>query len=255
MNALWIADAHLSDPRSDNYKSLQSLLSRNAEQLDSLVILGDLFDMWIGDNRILLARHEPLLRILVGLRKLGKRVYYVKGNHDFLLGRYFRDEVQADIIEDEVILEWDGYRFLVSHGDRIDDRDYGYRVLRRILRNPWADKLIRFIDDEKALRIGTRLAATAKATPNDKNLQRLEKTRLAYAVGHMQKNIHAVILAHTHRKRWEVIAVGKEQRLYVNPGSWLEERTFLWYSKGAFQLQQLTGSKARILFDFTFSVN
>jgi len=255
MKALWIADAHLTQPDSDGYASLQDLLLQYAERMDCLVILGDLFALWLGDNRILLEKHAPLLKTLTDLRHRGKRIYYLKGNHDFLLGKIFEEEIQAEIFEGDAIFEWDGYRFFASHGDTIDSRDYGYRILRRILRGPWTARIVGALKDEQTLRIGMRLAKTAKATPDERRIKGLASSIRNFAVGILQKDIQAVILAHTHRKCWEVLNIGGEQRLYLNPGSWLEERTFLWTSGGTFELRQMDSGQSRILFDFSLQVH
>jgi UDP-2,3-diacylglucosamine hydrolase len=72
MRALWIADAHLSDPDSKPYRALLELLERSPREIDTLVLLGDLFEVWLGDHPALLARHRTLLNVLAGVRALGK---------------------------------------------------------------------------------------------------------------------------------------------------------------------------------------
>ena len=61
MNALWISDAHLSDPASPSYTALMNLLHPSTKQMDALVLLGDIFHLWIGDNRLIISRHRSLL--------------------------------------------------------------------------------------------------------------------------------------------------------------------------------------------------
>lgn len=255
MNALWIADSHLSDPGEPSYEALRTLLNRCMETMDSLVILGDLFELWVGDNQILLSQHESMLDIFYKIRAKGKSIYYLKGNHDFILGKTFEDQIGAEIYEEEAIIEWDGYRFFASHGENIDKKDHGYRVLRKILRNPLTEKAVYALDDRIIHRLGKQVGTLTKGRPNEENLRNLQALYLDYAKEHMRNNCHAVILAHSHRIQWVVVPVDGKKRLYINPGSWSDENTFLWYQKGRFQLKKYGESGDEILFDFVLSVD
>ena len=255
MNVLWIADAHLSDPGTPSYEALCDLLLRSMDEMDSFVILGDLFELWLGDNRILVAKHKPLLEIFCEIRAKGKPIYYLKGNHDFILGKTIENHVGAEIFEEEAVFEWDGYRFLASHGENINKKDRGYRVLRKILRSPWTERMIRALDDRITYRLGTQLGSAVKGRFDEENLKYLQTLYLNYAKNKLSNNCHAVILGHSHRIQWVVIPVNEEKRLYVNPGSWFDENTFLWYQHGRFQLRKYEKSGSEILFDFTFSVD
>jgi UDP-2,3-diacylglucosamine hydrolase len=254
MNTLWIADAHLSEPASEPYEALRSILARYSTTLDCLVLLGDLFQIWLGDNRILASKHEPLLKTLFELRSQGKQIHYLKGNHDFLLGQVFTESLRAEIYDEEAIFEWDGYRFLASHGEHLDPTDYGYRILRKVLRSRWTETLIRVAGDQQALRVGMRVAAAGKATPNEARLQNTQRQHLAYAESRLREGFHAVILAHTHRVQWHPLAIAGRQAIYVNPGSWIEDRTYLWYSRGSLQLRRFSAGGSSILFDFALSI-
>jgi UDP-2,3-diacylglucosamine hydrolase len=255
MNTLWIADAHLTEPESEPYRSLRRLLLRYSTSLDCLVLLGDLFQIWIGDNQILTSKHELLLRTLTEMRGQGKAIYYLKGNHDFLLGRMFTDRVQAEVFEEEAVLEWDGYRLLAAHGEHLDKTDHGYRILRTVLRSRWTETLLRRVGDQRALWLGMRVAAAGKATPDEKKIENTQRQHLAYAQRRLQEGFDAVILAHTHRPQWQTFALGSRKCIYINPGSWLEDRTYLWYSGGTFQIRRFSGDQSSILFDFAFSVD
>jgi len=231
------------------------LLLQSMENIDCLVILGDLFDLWLGDNQIIVDRHQSLLETFSEYRQKGKHIYYLKGNHDFVLGDTFEKKIGANVFDEEAIFGWDGYRFFASHGENVNKKDVGYQLLRRIFRSRLTEKAIRTWDDKRIYRLGMRFASGMKDMPNVKKLQALDHLYMNYAKERLQENCHAVILAHTHRIQWHILSVGEEKRLYVNPGSWLDHSTYLWYQKGCFQVRTFKDGKMKIVFDFAFPVD
>jgi UDP-2,3-diacylglucosamine hydrolase len=255
MKALWISDAHLSDPDAPCYTDLMNLLRDSLEQVDELVILGDFFELWLGDNRVIIARHKPLLDIFREYRNRGKSISYLKGNHDFILGKTWEKDIGARIFDEEAFFPWDGYRFFASHGENIYKKDYGYQVIRKILRTPLTEKAIRCLDDEAVVRLSTRFASVSKGRPNKEKEEEQNRLFYQYAKSKLENNFHAAILGHTHVIQWHVIPVDGQPCLYANPGSWSDQKTFLWYENGRFQVRKyVSGQDAKILFDFIFPV-
>jgi UDP-2,3-diacylglucosamine hydrolase len=254
MNALWISDAHLSDPASPSYTALLNLLHPSMMQVDAVVLLGDFLDLWIGDNRFLISLHRPLLDLFTALRSRGTSIYYLKGNHDFILGKTWEKDIGARIFEEEAVFNWDGYRFFASHGENIYKKDYGYQAIRKLLRSSLLERSIHLLGDESVYRLSLRFAEASKGKPNEKKQLEQQASFVRYAKDKIENGCHAVILGHTHVMQWQVFSVDHALRLYINPGSWAEKRTFLWYESGRFQVRQFRDPGEEILFDFGFSV-
>lgn len=252
MRALWIADAHLTDPVSEPYQALLELLERSMQDIDALVLLGDLFELWLGDHPALLCRHRRLLDLLSGIRALGKDVFYLRGNHDFLLGKAIQESIGPPVAGDEAILSWDGYRFLASHGDQINKRDRGYQILRSILRHPWTEKLLIFVGPSCSFQIAQVLARFAGGSPNPRALRTAQAAHLRYARTRLKGPFDAVLLAHSHVLDWRVFSIKGKQKLYLNPGSWAEARTYVRYLPGRFQILSYRQDRPEVLFDFAF---
>ena len=70
----------------------------------------------------------------------------------------------------------------------------------------------------------------------------------------LQEGYQAVLLAHTHVPQWHMLQVGGEERLYANVGSWADQKTYLWYRDGRFQVCKDERSGEKVLFDFTLTV-
>ena len=250
MKALFITDAHLNDPASHDYRLLFDLLERYAPRMECLVVLGDLFHIWIGDNKKVTALHRHLLDMFRQLRRRGVRVFYLKGNHDFFMGRVFKRDLDVHVFENELVLDWDGCRIFASHGDTINPRDYGYRLLRLILRSRPAELLSRSLNDAVVYRLAEWLSSHASASPPALNEERIRALFLSYAQRQLEKDYQVVILGHSHIPDWEVLSQYTPQKLYLNPGSWSSHRTYIWYQHGRFELRALREMREEILFDF-----
>lgn len=252
MRTLWIADAHLSDPLSEPYRVLLELLERIMKEMDTLVLLGDLFEVWLGDHPTLLSLHRPLLDLLIRIRSLGKDIFYLKGNHDFLIGNTIQDEIGVTVSGDEAIFSWDGYRFLASHGDQINKRDRGYQVLRTVLRSTWTETLLTSIGPSASLHIARALARVAGGDRNPRAVRTARAAHLRFARARLRGPIDAVLLGHSHLLEWRVFSIGEKRKIYLNPGSWADSRTYIRYVPGRFQILRHRYDRSEVLFDFTF---
>jgi len=254
MNAIWISDAHLSDPASPSYTALMDLLNESLAHVDAVVLLGDFFELWLGDNRCILSRHRPILDTLAPFKSHGTSIHYLKGNHDFILGTIWEQVLGARVFDLDADFLWDGYRFFASHGESIYKKDYAYRVMRKFLRNPLLERSIRLLGDEFAARLSVRFASLSGGRPNGRKERDQQTAFLRYARKKLEQGYHAAILGHTHVMQWHVFSVEHAPRLYVNPGSWREQNTYLWYGNGRFQIRQYRKPQPIVLFDFAFSV-
>ena len=85
MSACLISDLHLQENRPELTKAFKKFLISHAANVDSLYILGDLFEAWIGDDY----ENDFILDVKLELKKyssLGKKIYLMHGNRDFHLG-------------------------------------------------------------------------------------------------------------------------------------------------------------------------
>lgn len=133
MKAIFLSDAHLRDPQDRNYQLLLEFLNRQKD-LDALFLLGDIFEFWIGYKNVAFSAYIPLLGSLKELSERGTRLYFVEGNHDFNMGPYFTRELNCTVIADQRLIEWDGRKLLVCHGDLLNP-DPAYRRLRALWRS------------------------------------------------------------------------------------------------------------------------
>jgi len=139
MRAIFLSDAHLRHPQDNNYQCLLDFLNRQKD-LDALFLLGDIFEFWIGYKHLVFTVYMPLLEKLRQLSESGTKLYFVEGNHDFNLGPYFTETLKCTVIPDQQLIDWDGQKIMLSHGDLLNP-DRNYQRLRSFWRS-WPVKIL-----------------------------------------------------------------------------------------------------------------
>ncbi len=139
MRAIFLSDAHLRHPQDNNYQCLLDFLNRQKD-LDALFLLGDIFEFWIGYKHLVFTVYMPLLEKLRQLSDSGTKLYFVEGNHDFNLGPYFTETLNCTVIPDQQLIDWDGHKIMLSHGDLLNP-DRNYQRLRTFWRS-WPIKIL-----------------------------------------------------------------------------------------------------------------
>ncbi len=139
MKAIFLADAHLRQPHDQNYQLLLEFLDQQ-QDLDGLFLLGDIFEFLLGYRHVTFSAYIPILEKLRQLSNNGTKLYFVEGNHDFNLGTSFTTTINCTLITNQQLIDWDGKKLLLSHGDLLNPNKNYQR-----LRSFWRSGLIRFL--------------------------------------------------------------------------------------------------------------
>ena len=132
---LFIADLHLSDERPETVQLFLRFLKEQASQASRLYILGDLFEVWIGDDDDL----PPIPQVMEALKRLthgGTWLGVMHGNRDFLLGERFCRASGAELLPDPICLTLEETPTLLMHGDLLCTDDEAYQAFRKQVRDP-----------------------------------------------------------------------------------------------------------------------
>jgi UDP-2,3-diacylglucosamine hydrolase len=223
MSALYfISDVHLGIDRGEEDTAredrLLELLSRIESDGDRLCILGDLFDFWFEYRRVVPAGAVRILNALRRLVEAGVEVHYLAGNHDFALGRYLTDEIGCLIHLEPCEMEYDGTRFYLHHGDGLADRDLGYRLLKRFLRNRFIQALWRLVHPDLGFALARLVSSSSRNYTDRKDYGSpvVFESKLSALAG---ENCDWIIMGHTHEAELRELGDGTR---YLNLGSWLE---------------------------------
>lgn len=173
---LYVSDVHLTPGDNQRLAAFTRLLQAAQEHVDEIYILGDLCEMWIGDDddSALTLSLTDLFRELTRSTKLG----FVAGNRDFLLGEAFEKRTGLKRYPDPHKLE-DGT--LLAHGDSLCTDDKDYQQMRALLRSSeWQkDILSKTLDERRAFGQALREQSMAANANKAGNIMDVNATAVA----------------------------------------------------------------------------
>jgi len=234
MKDLFLADAHLLDPEDANYQRLLGFLRNQLGEVRTLVLLGDIFEFWVGYRHVVFSRYLPLLEMLRQLRETGTEIVYVEGNHDFHLGSYVRDTLGCRVLPDGGEIELDGVRFHLAHGDMVNPADRGYRRLRAFFRSGFLQFLIRVVPPDLTWAIGRALGRHSEKSHDRKRAFDPEPLLGAYAEKQLAGTADYVVTGHFHTPLRKQLAGGH----LVALGDWITQDSYAVWQDGRLTLHQ-----------------
>jgi UDP-2,3-diacylglucosamine hydrolase len=241
MRTIFIADAHLVSPTDQNYRLLLQFLRELEGNTETLFIMGDLFDFWLGFPSNPLRQFDEVLVALQSLMRSGCRLVYFEGNHDFHVGAIFSQRLGAEIHTGPAIITVQRRRLFLCHGDQINHRDRGYRMLRLLLHNRLTAVAVNYVPPSIALRIRARLQLASRAGYQSK-LQRWNYREIirTFARTIREQGCDGLVTGHFHMPFSEKL--DGSQFAILSLGDWMEQFTYGEMVAGTLSLQTYQGS-------------
>lgn len=234
---LFFSDAHLDNQENESAiertARVLGFLEYAAKNCETLVILGDLFDFYFEYRTVFPSRYLRVLAALDSLVRSGVRCFYVAGNHDFWLGDLFSRTLGVILVRDGLLLERQGpgpQKVLAAHGDGLGSGDTGYKILKKVLRNPVLIRLFRLIHPDWGYALARLTSHTSRKYTRRIQPARVEASaRTGRALLESGRGLSAVVLAHTHQPDRRKFETG----LYLNCGDWCSHYSFIrWDEQG-----------------------
>ncbi len=194
---LFISDCHVDASKPEITSNLLDFLQNRAKNARFLYILGDFFEVWIGDDS-----HNPVYESIINcLQTLSKNteVFFLAGNRDFLLGDEAADYIGLTRIKDPTTIQLGDHRVALLHGDTLCTDDNDYQAFRRMVRDP--DWQIQFLLKPLAERQAIAVALRAKSSEAmaEKTLEIMDVNADAVSNCFTKLDVDLIIHGHTHR--------------------------------------------------------
>lgn len=216
---LLISDLHLEEERPDITRAFLDLLGGRARSAQALYILGDFFEVWIGDD----AMTPYQLSICQALRELsdsGTQVFLMHGNRDFMLGKAFCKTAGATLLADPSVVDFYGEPVLLMHGDSLCTRDEAYMRMRRYLRNPVSLWILRHLPLRIRHKLARKLRNESRAQTRMKANDIVDVTPEEVPRIMQQFKVRTLVHGHTHRPAIHKLQIGDLAAKRIVLGDW-----------------------------------
>jgi UDP-2,3-diacylglucosamine hydrolase len=232
MRALFLSDAHLRKPSDMNYQALLAFLEEQYGKTDILVLLGDIFEFWIGKAAVS-DDHAPLIEILDRFHRQGTKLVYVEGNHDFHLGPVFTEQLHCQVFPDGGSIELDGKKVYLAHGDLANPNDVLYRQIRKLFRSNLTRYLIRTLPRRMLVAIADWAShVSSKNAGNRNNRWPAKEILQPYAKTILSLGYQVIITGHYHLPFHEKLGDGE----HIALGDWITQYSYAIYENQTFTL-------------------
>ncbi len=217
---LWVAsDVHLQADTPQTLDAFTAFLGAAAEHADALILLGDLFDAWVGDDA-LQAAPAWLQQFVGALADTGSRipVWLGHGNRDFLMGEGLAAAGRLHLLPERVRVHTDCGVILFTHGDELCTDDVEYQKLRALMRNPaWQSSMLARPLPER-LKLAAELRMQSEHGKATKSYEIMDVNQAAVEQLMLAAGVTRLVHGHTHRpQRHAFMLDGKPAERWVLP--------------------------------------
>lgn len=216
MSTLFISDLHLDISRPDLTKAFIQFLDTRAKDADALYILGDFFEVWLGDDD----RSPFNQKIISALNKCPTPLFIMHGNRDFLLGEAFCHDTGATLLPDPTVIELYKENILLMHGDSLCTQDLEYVQVRKMLRSDAFQKdfLSKSIDERKAFANAARNQSKEHTRESADDIMDVTPSEVQAVMKEYQ--VQTLIHGHTHRPAMHDLALDGKPSKRIVLGDW-----------------------------------
>lgn len=224
---LIIADLHLSQERRDITTAFLHFLANTAPKAQALYILGDLFEVWIGDDN-----PDPLLdEVAIALQQLhaqGVALFFCHGNRDFLLGKRFAKRAGMQLLSPTTVHCCDDIDVLFMHGDSLCTLDAQYIKFRQWWDQPWWQRLILSMPLWYRRHLGRKARRVSKQDKAQKTAMIMDVTPDEVPRVMAQHNVQLMIHGHTHRPALHQITLADGRpAIRAVVGDWYQQASYI----------------------------
>jgi UDP-2,3-diacylglucosamine hydrolase len=210
-----------------------------------LFLVGDIFDFWFEYRSVVPKGYVRFLGKLAELSDAGIKLYFFRGNHDMWMFDYFEQELNATLISNEMVLERQGKKLYLHHGDGLGPGDAKYKMLKKLFRSRFLQWMLARVHPNFTFWLASgwsQHSRVSNAAPKERKL--FENEWLVTFARETQQHTHYDYMIFGHRHIPLVIQLGPESE-YVNLGEWIHYRSYAVMENGKVDLRYFEQEKLR----------
>lgn len=244
----FIADLHLSADRPDITACLMQFLESDAKEADALYVLGDLFEVWIGDDDV-----TPFnTAIAEAFKTLSQHVpiYFMHGNRDFAIREGWTYKAGMTLINEPTVIDLYGTPTLITHGDELCTNDVAYQKFRKKSRGWWWPRLMLALPLWYRRRVARNGRAESKENQKHLKPDIMDVTPTEVIKVMEQHNVQRLIHGHTHRPNIHSLTANGKPATRIVLGDWYDQGSTLCVSHSNVILQHHTFKQRYLILSF-----
>lgn len=222
----FIADLHLAQNRPDITACFLRFLKNEAIKAQSLYILGDLFEAWIGDDDDS-AYIATIAKALRTLSSFGTDIYFIHGNRDFLLGKRFAQKSAMTLLPEIDLIDLYGRNVVIMHGDTLCTKDVAYQKFRKKSRSWWWQTAVKSLPlfFRKKMAANYRKKSTEATAMKSQDIMDVTESEVVNCLESYQSQL--LIHGHTHRPAIHHLTANGNSAQRIVLGDWYEQGAWL----------------------------
>ena len=215
-----------------------SLCDKMFSGAESLYILGDFIEYWLGDDQQL-GDLADAFSALQRLKNSGAAVYFMHGNRDFLLSETFAQGFGCELLKDPTLLQINGKPTALLHGDTLCTDDTAYLEFRKLVRSPQWQQAFLAKPLQERVDIATGLRETSKQATQEKNNDIMDVNPLAVQQLFREQKVMQIIHGHTHRPGIHDYQIDGQLCQRIVLGDWYKTASILVVDNGHMDMQTI----------------
>jgi len=235
----FLSDFHLGAPNYEQSLVREKKIVQFLDEIKSsaavIFIVGDLFDFWYEYRMVVPKGYVRLLGKLAEITDAGIPIHFFVGNHDMWMKDYLQKELDIPVYYEPKEFTFNNKKFLIGHGDGLGPGDQGYKMLKKIFRNPVCQWLFGILPPYMGMGLANYLSRRSRAQTGaveEKFLGEDNEWLIIYSKEVLQKNFYDFfVFGHRHLP---IDFRLTDRSRYINLGDWIR-----YFSYASFDGEQL----------------
>lgn len=245
----FLSDLHLGAPyfpdSKESEKRVVAFLDSIKNDAESIYLLGDVLDYWYEYRHVVPRGFVRFFGKLAEFTDAGIKVVWMIGNHDIWIFDYIPNELGVEVIDGSQVVNLYGKKFFLTHGDGVGKMKKGFRIIRGIFRNKFAQWMFAGIHPRWTVPFAyswsrhSRKEGEARGVPDYKLLNNLENFVTEYHK--INPDIDYFIFGHIHILSRKIIEKGCEM---IVLGDWINKFSYAELDEKGLRLMKWDGKKS-----------